>query len=991
MKKYFSLIVFITLALSYMSRPAFGQDASRYTLDFESSTLVGITNGIREKRPDENGYCLKIGSSERDVTSKISFPSFSDSSQKVILEADIYFLNNASQKTISVFDTAQTEIVRLMFENQELIGGKDGKAADYFSYTHDDKRWHKLKIEIDNTSKAWKAYWDYRPLFVSLFTFNENNSGNGSVKSVSLSSLKGSYILLDNFSVYEKSETALQAPVSSVYEISGEYKLITGAESGTSVSSFLANINAPDSYIIDRLGVRKEAEESLCAGDSLMLSDGTAYAISLTQSPKSKESVSSDALQLYVSKNGKDANSGKKPYLAFKTLEKAFAAAQNVSSDVIINVMEGTYELSSPSVIRDVNKNKILLKNYNDAKVVFTGGKSFSGSEFIPVTDSTALSRLPEGARNAVRCIDLKTLGIEAVPEMTGSGWNIPFLPTEALLMADGETQTLARYPNTGTIKSGEIINKDASAYYNGGNGGYGKFYYTDARANSWSNVSEIMLHSKFNLTYGGHSIRLGEIDTENKTMTVSEKYYTPPQKSFSYYCYNIMEELDCEGEWYLDKSSMLLYYYPKSGFETKTFTFTDNYDAILRFENCENITLSGIAVENCGGNGIEMTDCRNFTVDGCTVSGIGMNGITVYGGENNAIVNSEITGTGGDGIRLTGGDFYTLTPSGNLVYNTVISDFSKRKKAYTGALSLNGAGHTVKNCSMYNGPHLAVWLKGNDFTLENNIISDVVYDAADMGAIYAYNNYAWRGTVIKNNLFKNIRYGGAWEANMAKCIYLDNFSSGYTVEGNVFINADEAIHTNGGRNNIITDNFIKNCTVSFVAPYQKMFAPPYYTLSTAPVNSQLWSGRYVGTADTASDFAGYPKDTYIGGNTVERKSVKKVDIDSKMLLRDNTYYSDNREKMLYTAGAVSKNAGKNKELYIYGEKPLKINESVRLNAVIMSERGRTPCEPVFKSSNIGVLNVGTDGIITARGLGTAVITASFGGLTKSAALTVTK
>lgn len=93
------------------------------------------------------------------------------------------------------------------------------------------------------------------------------------------------------------------------------------------------------------------------------------------------------------------------------------------------------------------------------------------------------------------------------------SGWNLPFLPSSAQLLVNGETKTAARYPNEGYIKSGKIVSSSSTGV---------TFKYTDNHADEWKNLENARIWSHFGVTYGGHDVPVSGINITDKTVSAS-------------------------------------------------------------------------------------------------------------------------------------------------------------------------------------------------------------------------------------------------------------------------------------------------------------------------------------------------------------------------------------------------------------------------------------------------------------------------------------
>lgn len=105
----------------------------------------------------------------------------------------------------------------------------------------------------------------------------------------------------------------------------------------------------------------------------------------------------------------------------------------------------------------------------------------------------------------------------------------------------------------------------------------------------------------------------------------------------------------------------------------------------------------------------------------------------------------------------------------------------------------------------------------GNDNLFEGNLIEHVCYETDDSGAFYSCGqqgtSYVQRGNVIRNNTFRHVRMRD--EINLGNpvisAVYLDDGMTGYRIEGNRFIDVMQGVMLNGGRDNVITNNYFQD------------------------------------------------------------------------------------------------------------------------------------------------------------------------------------
>lgn len=144
----------------------------------------------------------------------------------------------------------------------------------------------------------------------------------------------------------------------------------------------------------------------------------------------------------------------------------------------------------------------------------------------------------------------------------------------------------------------------------------------------------------------------------------------------------------------------------------------------------------------------------------------------------------------------------------------------------------------------IFNSPHQAIHLSGNNHLIEYNEIRTVCRETSDSGAIYMGLDWSMRGNVFRYNYLHDINQGGgATNHNGINGLYLDDFFSGSTIFGNVFCNVDQGVLIGGGRDNTIQNNIFVGCTNFAIRADQRGLTWDAALISNT--NSVLWSSLY--------------------------------------------------------------------------------------------------------------------------------------------------
>ncbi|MCR5150223.1 MAG: right-handed parallel beta-helix repeat-containing protein [Clostridiales bacterium] len=601
-----------------------------------------------------------------------------------------------------------------------------------------------------------------------------------------------------------------------------------------------------------------------------------------------------DNASFYVSVNGDDTASGRKD-TPFKTLERAKEAVRELDktglNSVTVAVMAGEYRQNQLTFKREDSGTEecpVTYCAYGDGEVILNGGVSFKSSDFGKVTDSNILKRLNADISKSVVCLDLGSYGI--TKEQIGKIYAIGSYNTAAKysgdttgplyceLFVNDERQTLARYPDRGFLETGNVVSQGQACEDDNHQPipGWDSLVNPEAdvysvdkdlanRIGSWQTLDDVWMFGFFKYDWADSSTPLAAFDHENKTITPKYVSRFGAKEGAPYYFFNILEELDKPGEFYIDRENSILYLLPGDNFDTSDIDLSLTTNNIINC-NASFITFDGFTVKGTRSDAIKING-DNVTVKNCVIKNVAGNAV-VAKGTNNTVSRCEITRTGKGGIILDGGDRQTLTAGSNIADNNLIHDWSEIYLTYQPAVTLNGVGNICSHNEIFNSPHEAVTYSGNNHIIEYNIIHDVCLLSSDAGAIYSGRHWDWYGNIIRYNCIYNLG-SGEFEPDG---IYLDDALSGQTIYGNLLINIPKnGIHIGGGRDNTVTNNIIINDNKNSIYAdsrakdciYEGWFYPHsgengdmWQWLYASPWQSEIWQNEYPEMRDFTDDFS---------------------------------------------------------------------------------------------------------------------------------------
>ena len=567
--------------------------------------------------------------------------------------------------------------------------------------------------------------------------------------------------------------------------------------------------------------------------------------------------------QFYVSPAGNDKFNGTAA-APVATLTKAqllikkFKAANpNYEGDMIVHIGDGNYELQAGFILDDAvtgsKQTPIFWKGINKDKVIISGGKKINSSAFKKVNDPAILMRVGKTTAAALYQVSLKQLGILNYGKHQSYGHGQPVVPAPLELFFNNEPLTLAHYPNSGSIKIGKVIDKGSVPRIGDTSNRGALFEYTDTRHAKWAGQKDIWLQGTFNYGFADDNINIETIDTLKKQikLVTPHIYGLGNGRDFqAYTAYNILEELDSPGEWWLDTKTGMLYVWPPSTLATASIGISVLETPIVSIINQTYTTLEGLTIEAGRGMGIYIEGGHHNTIIGCTIRNVGTSGIFMgQGAEANKgpmsidnfeghpvsgiigslqnylykntswnrnagydqqILSCDVYNTGSGGIYLSGGDKKTLTKANNIVENCKVHDFNRRNKFIWSGISVDGCGNKIRHCEIYNTDWQGIFVHGNEHVFEYNNIHHVTLNSDDTSPWYIGRDPSDRGNVVRYNYFHHI--GNPNRMNMG--IYCDDSSADVFVFGNVFYKMETKhgiLFTNSGwdltmKNNIIIE-----------------------------------------------------------------------------------------------------------------------------------------------------------------------------------------
>lgn len=403
-------------------------------------------------------------------------------------------------------------------------------------------------------------------------------------------------------------------------------------------------------------------------------------------------------------------------------------------------------------------------------------------------------------------------------------------------LYVGGNRASRTRLPKTGFYRINDLV-KDSKT----------EFFFKPGDIQNWKNLRDVNVTGYHAWTASLHWIDSVDLDA-NKVKFQNPSGYTFGQyggKNERFYVENVREALTEPGEWYLDRKSGILTYYPKSGENAENLSaYYPVVDRILDFVGepkdgtyVEWLVFQGLAFQHSDwglvpGAALKVDGqahvstrnamvfaqgLRNSRFENCEFSHGGVHAIWLEkGSSDNAVVHSHIRDFGGGGVYLGDTTYYDdekLRSERNTVDNSFLHDLNHilhgAHGIWIGKSSYNKITHN-EICDIDYSPIAAGWtwgyntpsgVQGNLFEY-NHLHHYGLGELSDMAGIYTLGISP--GTVERYNIIHDgysFSYGG-WG------LYTDEGSSDILLEKNLVYNTKSGgFHQHYGSNNLIRNN----------------------------------------------------------------------------------------------------------------------------------------------------------------------------------------
>jgi parallel beta-helix repeat protein len=299
---------------------------------------------------------------------------------------------------------------------------------------------------------------------------------------------------------------------------------------------------------------------------------------------------------------------------------------------------------------------------------------------------------------------------------------------------------------------------------------------------------------------------------------------------------------LDSPGEWCLDKQAGQLLYWPAEGDFPNAEVVAPAMDRLVVFQGegdafVEHIRFRGLTFMDStytlghtyspADAAIRLTGARHCAVEDCTFTRLAGYAVLMdEGSHDNAVVHNTMTDIGQGGVMIVG-DTATQAHD-NLIAANTMTDIGLIYKHVAGVYVTTGSGNRIVHNRIHRVPRYGISLKSysaenysHDNLVEFNELIDTNLETNDTGAIETLGRDRQdSGNIIRFNLLRNAvglktsPEGEIMSPYFTWGIYLDDYSSGTTIYGNIVdgtVIGGFCIH--GGKNNHVENNIFLNAS----------------------------------------------------------------------------------------------------------------------------------------------------------------------------------
>lgn len=611
---------------------------------------------------------------------------------------------------------------------------------------------------------------------------------------------------------------------------------------------------------------------------------------------------------IYVAPYGNDKNPGTidEPLATLQGAVNAVRASKNTDMPITEVVFRGgdyyrTNNVEMTAADSGTAEKPIVYRAYEGETPRILGSAPVDVTQATKVTDNATLARMHEDAIGKLIKIDLAAQGFTKndicdYSKETYYEYSLQYDDNYNSVYIDGYEQDLAQWPNgRGNFTTWA---KSVNNYC---------IQYKEETPARWVNAKNWWVGAYPNYDYAYTTTTPTALDPVAKTITLSSKSYVTFTNPYSkrWKAFNLLEELDVPGEFYIDRDQMALYLYPPHTLKNSKVTLAVIKPRLLNVTNTQHVTFQGLTFAETRHAAVRICDVRNVDFINCTFNNIANGALAMSGTKTvqtvdkigvdrgckvDAAYDVDIRGCvfdqiGYTAITIQGGNIDTLTPSNNIIEDNYISRTNLRYWQ-TNAVHVFGCGNVVRNNVFSNTRQQCIYIMGNDNIIERNELYDCIREVGDAAAIYQGRTHLYRGSQIRQNFLHDIWPSDPHITSGTIALYQDDGQTGNFLYENIIVNCARAYNSNHAgeiefKNNTIVDcdsrwAFHDNGITEGDFPDRTYYGTVQQTIDNI-LDKELFFAHYPGLKEWAETHRNPKTKNMIEGNLIVGESTEKV------------------------------------------------------------------------------------------------------------------
>ncbi|MGQ9730467.1 MAG: right-handed parallel beta-helix repeat-containing protein [Candidatus Zipacnadales bacterium] len=338
-----------------------------------------------------------------------------------------------------------------------------------------------------------------------------------------------------------------------------------------------------------------------------------------------------------------------------------------------------------------------------------------------------------------------------------------------------------------------------------------------------------------------GGPVEVGGIDYTERILTLTGgNAQQEIRRGNRYYLRNVRQALDLPGEFFVDDTAGEILLVPYDANFQDQGVIAPRFDRIIHVKGdpekglwAEHIHFTGLTFRDTTYScaipslyqdpdaAIWLEYARECVIENCHFTQLGGNGVNLTRNSNGCkILGCTMIELGGGGVIMTGD---TLTqPTNCVVAGCTMRDLGRIYKHVAGVYVTTGSGHRIAHNTITDVPRYGISFKSyneqsysHDNVAEFNELLRTNLETNDTGAIETLGRDRQRsGNIIRYNLIldvvgmKHLDEGGLISPFYTWGIYLDDYSSGTLVQGNIVARTYRGgLHVHLGFDNVCVNN----------------------------------------------------------------------------------------------------------------------------------------------------------------------------------------